>query len=114
MFTVRWSDGKTFKLTGLHQSYLSFCLFWHGADFYEPLATLLARAMVRPGDTYLDVGANVGFHTLALAGREPRLPAVIATGHRDFASKARDKKMHRPSIFLARVQAIRVSPIAIK
>jgi FkbM family methyltransferase len=34
---------------------------------FEPEITYLIRSMVRPGDSVIDVGANVGFHTVAFA-----------------------------------------------
>jgi FkbM family methyltransferase len=35
---------------------------------YEPQETLLLRALLRPGMTFLDVGASWGYHTLLAAG----------------------------------------------
>lgn len=74
--TIQGPNGKTFKLTGLSQSYLSFTLFWRGAAYYEPITTLVAMALIRPGDTFLDVGAGLGFHTLALTAHEPGIRAI--------------------------------------
>jgi FkbM family methyltransferase len=37
----------------------------HG--IYEPLATNLVRAELRPGDVVLDIGANIGYYTLIFA-----------------------------------------------
>jgi FkbM family methyltransferase len=36
-------------------------------DAYEPLETSVVRQLVHPGDTVLDVGANIGYYTLLLA-----------------------------------------------
>jgi FkbM family methyltransferase len=45
----------------------------------EPLTTSLYAKLLRPGDTYIDVGAHVGFHTLLarhLIGEQGRVIAV--------------------------------------
>lgn len=65
----------------LHDKFVSFgCLI----DDYEPVETGFIRDNVKPGQIVLDVGANIGWHTLGLAravgpkGRvlafEPRQP----------------------------------------
>jgi len=43
---------------------------WHyyPGRYYDPINQILIRRLLRPGDTYIDVGANVGMHTL-LASR---------------------------------------------
>ena len=42
---------------------------WHyyAGRYYDPANRLLIRALLRPGDTYVDIGANLGMHTLAAA-----------------------------------------------
>jgi FkbM family methyltransferase len=42
---------------------------WHyfTRRYYDQKNRLLVQMMLRPGDTYLDVGANLGMHTLAAA-----------------------------------------------
>lgn len=59
-------QGRSLQLTHLDDSYLSFQLFWHGLEYYEPLTRALLEALVRPGDTFLDVGAHIGFYSLTL------------------------------------------------
>jgi FkbM family methyltransferase len=56
-----------FKMArALHQS-IAFQLARTGE--YEPALTALLRAWLRPGDTCLDVGANIGYFTLLAAAR---------------------------------------------
>lgn len=45
----------------------------------EPLTVRLYEKLLRPGDTYIDVGAHVGFHTLVarnLVGHQGRVVAI--------------------------------------
>ncbi len=49
-------------------------LFWYG--YYEkPLGDALKK-MIRPGDVFLDVGANTGYFSLLAARREPQSTIV--------------------------------------
>ena len=66
---IRFPDGHRFKLASISQNYLSFELFWRGGCYYEPITRRLLEELVKPGDTFVDVGANVGFYTLDLATR---------------------------------------------
>ena len=68
-------DGQSLSL-GLNENYLSFELFWKGAAYYEPITTLVARELIRPGVTFIDVGANIGFYSLVLSLSQPGLPVV--------------------------------------
>ncbi len=38
--------------------------FWYHLGLYEPHVSALIAAHLRPGDTFWDVGANAGYHTL--------------------------------------------------
>lgn len=48
------------------------------ARMYEPVVTELFRREVRPGQTALDLGANIGYFTLILAGRVGPSGRVVA------------------------------------
>jgi FkbM family methyltransferase len=50
------------------------CLY----DDYEPVETEAIRTYVRPGDRVCDIGANIGWHTLALADRVGETGVVYA------------------------------------
>lgn len=52
--------------------------FWHYPDFYEKEEIEAFCALVRPGCTVLDVGANVGLYTLLAAKRGAHVFAIEA------------------------------------
>src|SRR6516225_3009157 len=58
------SQRKMLRLTNVDESYLAFQLFWHGFQYYEPITRLLLREILRPGGTFLDIGAHHGFFSL--------------------------------------------------
>ena len=60
---VRLPDGRTFSIAG--DSFLEWSLLFFGA--YEPEITRLLGSLVGPEDVGLDIGANVGIHTLTMA-----------------------------------------------
>jgi FkbM family methyltransferase len=69
-------DGKVLKLASANRNYLSFELFWRGTEYYEPITTLVLQELVRPGDTFMDVGANIGFYSLILSANRPGLQVI--------------------------------------
>lgn len=69
-------DGRSVRLASVSQNYLSFELFWKGTGYYEPITTLVFQELVRSGDTFLDVGANVGFYSLVLSLMRPEIQVV--------------------------------------
>lgn len=76
MVRVQMPGGRSFKLASLGQNYLSFELFWRGAGYYEPITALVAQELVRPGDTFIDIGANIGFYSLMLSACHPGLRGI--------------------------------------
>src|SRR5258708_21949149 len=66
-------DGLPLGLASVAKNYLSFELFWRGLDYYEPLTAWLVRELAADAGQFLDVGANIGFHSLLLAARHPAL-----------------------------------------
>ncbi len=69
-------DGRHARLASLGQNYLSFQLFWLGAGFYEPITRMVMEELLRPGDTFLDVGANVGFFSIVLPLAKPGIRVI--------------------------------------
>jgi FkbM family methyltransferase len=65
-----------FKLASVGENYLSFELFWRGVDYYEPITTGLIRELVGGADTFVDVGANIGFYSLVASVCHPRLNVI--------------------------------------
>ncbi|MEW6306708.1 MAG: FkbM family methyltransferase, partial [Verrucomicrobiota bacterium] len=70
---IQLPDGRSFKLASLARNYLSFELFWRGTTYYEPITSLVMQQLLRPGDTFIDAGANVGFYSLLLTVGCPSL-----------------------------------------
>jgi FkbM family methyltransferase len=56
------------------ESYLALDVYFRQA--YEPETTAFVRRWLRPGDTFLDVGANVGYYT-CLAASLTRSPGSV-------------------------------------
>ncbi|HWF17990.1 MAG TPA: FkbM family methyltransferase [Verrucomicrobiae bacterium] len=73
---VQTPEGRSFQLGSIAQNYLSFELFWRGVSYYEPVTAMLACEMVRTADTFIDVGANIGFFSLVLSTFKPGLRVI--------------------------------------
>lgn len=68
--------GQTLRLTHVDESYLAFQLYWHGVDYYEPITRSLVAALLRPGDTFLDLGAHLGFYSLTTGVANPSVKII--------------------------------------
>ena len=55
---------------------IDYCILFHG--HLEPTVVDIIKRVVRPGDTCIDVGANVGVHTLVMAFQTGPSGRVIA------------------------------------
>jgi FkbM family methyltransferase len=53
------------RLTGDHRTIMPRCIYWFGV--WEPLLTQWIRQRLRPGDVFVDVGANMGYFTVLAA-----------------------------------------------
>lgn len=77
--TTRTGEGKVYEITrgpmaGMRWRRRNCLPFWYHLGIYEPETSRFIAAHLRPGDTFWDLGANAGYHTL-MAAR-----AVGATG----------------------------------
>jgi hypothetical protein len=63
-------------LTHVDESYLAFQLFWRGGNYYEPLTRELLRMLLKPGDTFLDLGAHAGFFSLTVGRHIPGVQVI--------------------------------------
>jgi FkbM family methyltransferase len=69
-----------FRVQGHTAQDIQRCLYWFGV--WEPSLTAWIAARLRPGDTFVDVGANIGYFSLlaaGLVGSEGRVVAVEAS-----------------------------------
>lgn len=78
--TTRTGEGKVYEITrgpmaGMRWRRRNNLPFWYHLGIYEPETSRFLAASLRPGDTFWDLGANAGYHTL-MAAR-----AVGPTGH---------------------------------
>jgi FkbM family methyltransferase len=67
--TTRTGEGKVYEITRGPMAGFSWrrrnCLpFWYHLGIYEPETSRFLAAHLRPGDTFWDIGANAGYHTL--------------------------------------------------
>jgi FkbM family methyltransferase len=74
--TLRSPSGRPVRLARIDDCYLALQLFWRGVSYYEPLTRTLLEAVIRPGDTFLDLGAHLGFFSLAVGLGQPGLRIV--------------------------------------
>lgn len=73
---VQLQGGRSFYLGSIDQNYMSLELFWRGADYYEPITTRVLAELLNAGGTFLDLGANIGFHSLVQAAMNLDLKVV--------------------------------------
>lgn len=77
--TTRAGEGKVYDIVrgpmaGMRWRRRNCLPFWYHLGIYEPETSRFLAAHLRPGDTFWDLGANAGYHTLMGAR------AVGATG----------------------------------
>jgi FkbM family methyltransferase len=65
-----------FRYIGQANEYIDWCVFFHDAYEREMLGVLARAADRIPGCVFLDVGANVGHHSLYMASHCSRVHAV--------------------------------------
>ena len=79
--TVQLGDGREFRLTHVDESYLAFQLFWRGGDYYEPITRALLQVLVQPGARFLDIGAHIGFFSMAIGRAVPGVSIIAFEPH---------------------------------
>jgi FkbM family methyltransferase len=73
---IRLESGLRFRANT--SSEWEWLLFFYGADKYEPGVRALLRRCIRSGRSAIDVGANVGIHTVVMAEAVGKNGSVIA------------------------------------
>ena len=73
-FVARSTDG--FLIAGDQRLLIPRCIYWFGA--WEPALSEWTRRALRPGDVFVDVGANFGHFTLLAAGAVAPGGSVVA------------------------------------
>ena len=74
--SIPLGEDRVMRFTQVDENYLAFQLFWKGGDYYEPITRRLLQALVRPGDTFIDMGAHVGFFSIVIGLSVPRVKVV--------------------------------------
>ena len=62
-----WNGGLERARAALYKKYYTWITGHDGAFLYEKIIQQLYTAILEPGDTCIDVGANKGFHTFPMA-----------------------------------------------
>lgn len=67
--TTRAGEGKVYEITrgpmaGMRWRRRNCLPFWYHLGIYEPETSRFLADHLRPGDTFWDLGANAGYHTL--------------------------------------------------
>jgi FkbM family methyltransferase len=67
--TTRTGEGKVYEIVrgpmaGMRWRRRNCLPFWYHLGIYEPETSRFLAAHLRPGDTFWDLGANAGYHTL--------------------------------------------------
>lgn len=70
--TTRTGEGKVYDIVrgpmaGMRWRRRNCLPFWYHVGIYEPETSRFLAAHLRPGDTFWDLGANAGYHTLMAA-----------------------------------------------
>jgi FkbM family methyltransferase len=73
-FTARTIHGA--RLRGDHRAIMPRCIYWFGV--WEPLVSAWLESRLRPGDVFVDVGANMGYTALLAARAVGSTGAVVA------------------------------------
>ena len=73
-FVARTSHG--FWIEGDQRLLMSRCIYWFGA--WEPPLSAWIRGVLRPGDVFVDVGANFGYFSLLAARAVGPIGSVVA------------------------------------
>ena len=104
---VQLPGGKSLKLASVSENYLSFELFWRGTQYYEPITSLVLRELARPGATFIDVGANIGFYSLFLSSCEPQLNVIA------FEPNPKNYRLLESNVSVNELRRIKCEPLAL-
>jgi FkbM family methyltransferase len=69
MITALWGEGWIYTIRSGPMKDLKWCRenrfpYWYHTGRYEPEISRLVAATLKPGNTYWDIGAHAGYHTL--------------------------------------------------
>lgn len=73
---VRLPQGKEIRLASNPTSYVAKMLFWEGPQGYEYNVFRVLSELVKDADTFIDVGANIGYYSVVAATCNPGLQVV--------------------------------------
>jgi FkbM family methyltransferase len=73
---VDLANGKSVRMIGFAQSYMTFELHWKGWKYYSPYAISTLQQLLEGAAAFYDVGANVGYYSLFAASEQENLEVV--------------------------------------
>lgn len=81
--TTRTGEGRVYEIShgpmaGLRWRRRNSLPFWYHLGIYEPETSRFIASHLKPGDTFWDLGANAGYHTLMAAREVGSTGRVIA------------------------------------
>jgi FkbM family methyltransferase len=82
-------------------------LFWRGTHYYEPITSLVLRELARPGVTFIDVGANIGFYSLLLSLCEPQLKVIA------FEPNPKNYRLLKANVSVNDLLRVKCEPLAL-
>lgn len=82
--------GNSIRLTNVEENYMTFLLHWHGWVAYEPVTLLLIRELLRNRDSFVHVGANIGYFPICAAIENPTIEVIAFEPHPKISRIFRD------------------------
>jgi FkbM family methyltransferase len=90
-----------FRIAGDQHSVMPRCLYWFG--HWEPLLSAWVRESLSPGDTFVDVGANIGYFTMMAARAVGPSGSVVAFEPSPATRRLLEENLRRNSLDNVRI-----------
>lgn len=90
------TNGDTFWLDPDPKAYVDYCIISTGV--FEPFSSKLVRKIVQPGDTVLDIGANIGYYSVMLSRCVGERGKVLSFEPMEYYREILDKNIRQNNI----------------